>query len=129
RDQQELVCNGEHGDSLSPPRGVRQAHVTPAFAGSIGASLESSSRPLPMSILLRRTVALGALLAAHAATAAPNTAVLAAAEACAPRARTLLERLVGIDSGTANVAGLNAMSAALTPELTRLGATVERVPS
>lgn len=82
-----------------------------------------------MSIHLLRTAVVGALLAARVAAAAPDAALLAAAESCAPSARTLLERLVGIDSGTANVAGLNAMSAALTPELTRLGATVERVPS
>jgi glutamate carboxypeptidase len=82
-----------------------------------------------MSTVPRYAALLWALLSAHVTIAAPNTALLAEAEACATDARALLERLVGIDSGTANVAGLNAMSAALTPELTRLGATVERVPS
>jgi glutamate carboxypeptidase len=83
--------------------------------------------PLPR---LRSTLA-GTLLAiaAGSAAAAPDTRVLSAAEACADDARALLSRLVAIDSGTANVRGLDAMSAALVPELERLGATVERVPS
>lgn len=76
-----------------------------------------------------RLAVLGGLLATHAAMAAPDAAVLAAAEACAPDARALLARLVAIDSGTSNAAGVDAMSAALAPELERLGASVERVPS
>jgi glutamate carboxypeptidase len=75
-------------------------------------------------------VLLGAVLCAPAANAQqPHAAALAAVRACEPDARAWLQRLVGIDSGSANVAGLDAMSAALTPELERLGATVERVPS
>jgi glutamate carboxypeptidase len=77
---------------------------------------------------LRAAVICG-LIATHAAAAAPDAAVLAAAEACAPEARALLARLVAIDSGTANVAGLDAVSAVLVPELERAGAAVDRVPS
>ena len=55
--------------------------------------------------------------------------MLAAAQACEPVARTLLQQLVSIDSGTANTAGVDALRAALVPELEKLGAKIERVPS
>jgi len=80
----------------------------------------------------RVTILIGALAVlchAQSAIAAADAAVLAAAEACEPYARALLQRLVSIDSGTANVAGLDDLSSTLLPELERLGATVQRVPS
>jgi glutamate carboxypeptidase len=78
----------------------------------------------------RFAAALLALAAAHTTVAAePHAAVLAAAEACAPEGRALLERLVNIDSGSSHIAGLDAMSATLRTELTKLGASVETVPS
>jgi glutamate carboxypeptidase len=78
----------------------------------------------------RRFVAFAAAaLATAAAHSQPRADVLAAVEACEPDARAWLERLVAIDSGSRNVAGLDAMSAALMPELERLGARVERVPT
>ncbi|MEP7312787.1 MAG: glutamate carboxypeptidase [Pseudomonadota bacterium] len=71
-----------------------------------------------------------ALFALHsAASAAPDQAILKAVEGCAPDARALLQRLVAIDSGTANVVGVNALGTAVQPELQRLGGTVEHVPS
>jgi len=72
-----------------------------------------------------------AALCAHAPSvdAAPQAAVLEAARACEPEARSLLQRLVQLDSGTRDAAGLRAMNAALTPELEKLGAAVESVPS
>lgn len=70
-----------------------------------------------------------AALAATMLHAQPRADVLSAVQACEPDARALLERLVAIDSGSRNISGLDAMSAALTPELERLGARVERVPS
>lgn len=70
-----------------------------------------------------------AALSAAVAHAQPRADVLAAVQACEPDARAWLERLVSIDSGSSNIAGLDAMSAAVTPELERLGARVERVPS
>jgi glutamate carboxypeptidase len=75
-------------------------------------------------LLATATALLG--IAAHAQ---PHAAALAAVQACEPDARAWLQRLVSIDSGSANVAGLDAMSAAIAPELTRLGAHIERVPS
>ena len=79
--------------------------------------------------LPRVAAATAAALVTITLQAQPHAAALAATQACEPDARAWLERLVGIDSGSANVAGLDAMSAALTPELERLGARVERVPS
>ena len=73
--------------------------------------------------------ALVALLNAQAVAAAPDAAVLAAARACEPQARALLQRLVNVDSGTANVAGLDALGKLLQDELETLDATVRRVPS
>ena len=64
-----------------------------------------------------------------AAHAAPNTKILAAAKACEPDARALLQQLVQIDSGTGDVAGLAAMGTLAKTELERLGATVESVPA
>jgi len=70
-----------------------------------------------------------AALLTAVAHAQPRADVLSAVQACEPDARAWLERLVSIDSGSSNVEGLDAMSAAVTPELERLGARVERVPS
>ena len=72
--------------------------------------------------LPRVAAATAAALVTITLQAQPHAAALAATQACEPDARAWLERLVGIDSGSANVAGLDAMSAALTPELERLGA-------
>ena len=55
--------------------------------------------------------------------------VLAAAKACEPAARALLEQLVQIDSGTGDVDGITAMDTILKAQLEELGATVERVPT
>ena len=63
------------------------------------------------------------------AAAAPNPSVLAAAQACEPDARALLERLVRIDSGTNDLAGLRTMSAAVRSALEPFVATVESAPS
>jgi glutamate carboxypeptidase len=63
------------------------------------------------------------------AQAAPNAPVLAAAKACEPDARTLLQQLVQIDSGTGDVQGLAAMAVILQPKLEQSGAKVERVPA
>jgi glutamate carboxypeptidase len=61
------------------------------------------------------------------AIARPNSKVLAAAKACEPSARSLLQQLVQIDSGTGDVAGLAAMGGILKTELKGLGASVETV--
>jgi glutamate carboxypeptidase len=61
--------------------------------------------------------------------AAPDAKVLAAVEACAPDARVLLGQLVGIDSGTSDIAGLAVLSAVLKPKFEQIGAAVESVAS
>src|SRR6202167_1015642 len=61
------------------------------------------------------------------AIAKPDSKVLAAAKACEPSARSLLQQLVQIDSGTGDVAGLAAMGRILQTELEELGASVEIV--
>ena len=68
-------------------------------------------------------------LAAPPTHAAADGKVLDAAEACDPEARSLLQRLVQIDSGTDDAAGLAAVAAILTTELERLGAKVETMPA
>jgi glutamate carboxypeptidase len=56
-----------------------------------------------------------------------DSRVLAAVKACEPKARSLLQQLVQIDSGTSDLEGLAAMSAILRTELEDLGAKVESV--
>ncbi len=63
------------------------------------------------------------------AIAKPNSKVLAAAKACEPSTRSLLQQLVQIDSGTGDVAGLAATGGILKTELEGLGASVEFVPA
>jgi glutamate carboxypeptidase len=77
------------------------------------------------------TLALSGLLPAVAAPAAPrpDARVVAAVAAVEPGARALLGRLVDIDSGTGDLAGIDAMIALLQPEFEKLGATVDIVPS
>ena len=53
--------------------------------------------------------------------------VLAAAKQCESKERSLIERLVGIDSGTGDVPGLTAVSNLLRTELEAIGAKVESV--
>jgi glutamate carboxypeptidase len=62
-----------------------------------------------------------------AARAAPDSRILAAAKACEPDARALLQQLVQVDSGTGDVAGLAAVGTIAKTELERLGARVENV--
>jgi len=66
---------------------------------------------------------------AFSANGAPNNKVLTAAQACEPSARSLLQQLVQIDSGTGDVPGLTAMVKVLQTELEGLGASVEIVPA
>ena len=63
------------------------------------------------------------------AIAKPTPEVLAAAKACEPSARSLLQQLVQVDSGTGDVAGLAAMGGILKSELEGLGASVQMVPA
>jgi glutamate carboxypeptidase len=63
------------------------------------------------------------------AAAAPNAPLLAAVQACGPGARALEEKVVGIDSGSADRAGVDAVGAVFAAELRALGATVKAVPS
>lgn len=63
----------------------------------------------------------------HAETAHVNTKLLDAVRACDKDARALLERVVGIDSGTGDAEGLNAVGAIYASELTALGASAKSV--
>jgi glutamate carboxypeptidase len=81
----------------------------------------------------RAPVALSAIVVILAASfispsyARADSRVLAAVKACEPKARSLLQQLVQIDSGTSDLAGLAAMGAVLRIELENLGAKVESV--
>ena len=69
-------------------------------------------------------------LGGAAAQAAPlNQALLAQAEKAKPEALALLERLVNIDSGTYNEAGLDKVGAIAREELKKLGARIEVLPA
>ncbi len=61
-------------------------------------------------------------------SAQPNAKILTAVKECEPGARSLLERLVGIDSGTGDAQGLSAVGAIYASELRALGAEVKAVP-
>jgi len=82
--------------------------------------------------LLRRLVpALGLALGLNivAAHAEPNAQVYEKAEQDKGDALALLQRLVGIDSGTFNEQGINRVGAIATAELTALGARIETFPA
>ena len=69
-------------------------------------------------------------LGGAAAQAAPlNQALLTQAEKAKPEALALLERLVNIDSGTYNEAGLDKVGAIAREELKKLGARIEVLPA
>jgi glutamate carboxypeptidase len=70
-----------------------------------------------------------AILNMATSRAAPNAKVLAAAKTCEPKARTLLQQLVQIESGTGDAVGLAAMGSILRIELENLGAKVQSVPA
>jgi glutamate carboxypeptidase len=77
-------------------------------------------------------LALAGLSAGSAAAAEAgkvDQALLAKAEQAKPEALKLLERLVNIDSGTFNGAGLDRVGAIAVEELKRLGARVETFPA
>ena len=82
--------------------------------------------------LLRRlapafSLALGlTMMAAHAE---PNARVYERAEQDKGAALALLQRLVGIDSGTFNEQGINQVGAIASAELTALGAQIETFPA
>jgi len=71
--------------------------------------------------------ALAATFANVSAAAEPNKQVYAAAEQYKAESLKLLERLVNIDSGTANEAGLNQVGGIVAEQLKVLGARIETV--
>lgn len=88
-----------------------------------------------MSVTRGMAAALVALAGASAGSAAAaqagkvDQALLAEAEQAKSEALKLLERLVNIDSGTFNGAGLDRVGAIAMEELKRLGAKVETFPA
>ncbi|GLS42113.1 glutamate carboxypeptidase [Methylobacterium brachythecii] len=87
--------------------------------------------PLPRNRLSRLAVATLAASVALAlpAQAEPNATVLKQAETYKQPVLTLLEKLVSIDSGTADAKGVDAVAEVVKAELSALGAKVETVPS
>jgi glutamate carboxypeptidase len=69
---------------------------------------------------------LGAINVVHAQGHADQR-VLAAAKECESKERSLIERLVRIDSGTGDVPGLTAVGTLLRAELEAIGARVENI--
>jgi hypothetical protein len=78
-------------------------------------------------LLIFAAVTVSTIANTTTAIAKPNSKVLAAAKACEPSARSLLQHLVQIDSRTGDVTGLAAMGGILKTELEGLGASVEIV--
>jgi len=78
-----------------------------------------------VSAVLSAVLAFLALSSISPAYARPDAKVLAAVRGCEPKARTLLQQLVQIDSGTGDVAGVTAIGSILKIELENLGAKVE----
>jgi glutamate carboxypeptidase len=80
---------------------------------------------------MHRLVTMGAALALAAAAtpalAAPDAALQKAATAAAPATLALLERLVSIESGSSDAAGVVAIGNLLADELAARGAVVERI--
>jgi glutamate carboxypeptidase len=74
-------------------------------------------------------VVLSAVFASRVCFAATNPGVLAAAKQCEPQARSLLQTIVQIDSGTSDVSGVSAVASALKAELVRIGADTRSVPA
>lgn len=86
--------------------------------------------PLSFRPALALCLALAAAcLATQPALAAPKAKEWAAAQAAYAGELDLLGQIVNIDSGTGNVEGGEKIAALLSPYLTALGATVERVPA
>jgi glutamate carboxypeptidase len=82
------------------------------------------------------SIAFAAMLAAFAGGQAvaqakpkPNAKLLSAVEACRPEAKTLLEQVVAIDSGTGDAEGLNKVGAIYAEKLKALGAAVHNEKS
>lgn len=79
-----------------------------------------------IAIIIAALVATPALMATPA-LAAPNKALLAAANAEAPRVTGTLEQLVNIETGTTDAQGMAAMGNYLEGRFKALGASVERI--
>jgi glutamate carboxypeptidase len=78
---------------------------------------------------LRRALVVLGLVVSAQAHAAPDDALLGAANAEQPAVLRTLERLVNIETGTGDAEGLAAMASLLAAELQRAGATVLRHPA
>ncbi len=75
------------------------------------------------------SAALLALAGPAMAAPKPDARLLTAVEACGKTARALEEKVVAIDSGSADRDGVNAVGAVFAGELKALGAAVKAVPS
>jgi glutamate carboxypeptidase len=65
---------------------------------------------------------------AHAAPPKPDAKLMAAVQACDKDARSLIEQIVGIDSGTGDAEGVNAVGAILAAKFKAMGAAVKIAP-
>ncbi|NEX63653.1 M20/M25/M40 family metallo-hydrolase [Noviherbaspirillum galbum] len=83
----------------------------------------------PCQLVFSMLIGLTASLAMQNASAEPNKQVLDSASQYKDEAVKLLERLVNIDSGTANAKGLDQVGGIVQEELKKLGANVEVVPA
>jgi len=86
---------------------------------------------MPVRLLLVRAliVVWSAVFAGRVSFAATDPGALAAARQCEPHARSLLQTIVQIDSGTSDVSGVSAVASALKDELIGIGADTRSVPA
>lgn len=87
--------------------------------------------PKPLRIRILRLAVGAVILLGVAVTQAaqPKARILGAAKSCEANALTLIERMVNMDSGSIDAAGLAALSSLLKTEFESIGAVVESVPS
>ena len=78
---------------------------------------------------MRKLAAGMSLALATLGTASANPALLERAAAQQPAALALLEKLVNIDSGTFNAAGLDAVGAIVAAELAQQGFRIQKLPA
>jgi glutamate carboxypeptidase len=87
------------------------------------------AQPVPLRTACHGMVLACALLAGNAMAQKPHQATLDAATQQKEEALKLLERMVNIDSGSANTEGLDKVRAMAVEELRKLGARIETFPA
>ena len=119
-----MQCTSDGVSELNQTFGVKLPNKEPFGQGG-QMSLGNNRSHTEIAVCI--VIALVGTLCGPIANAGVDAKVMTAVQACEPDARSLLEKLVQVDSGTGDVAGLAAVGGILKAELERLGAAVENV--